>query len=169
LPHNVLVDAISTRDVHAQVRFNGSAYLINELLVQARSPELIRRLQVVHKNQYQHRLINSAEQTKIVLSDQPNCTTPLVYIEMGLAKRSTQSDFEQSNYSTLDRIEGVVKQALRDAGTKPDVCFITGGMGAFPVVRKRLATLLGSELPIVYGDMMGSVGKGLGLRAGMMV
>ena len=169
LPHNVLVDAISTRDVHAQVRFNGSAYLINELLVQARSPELIRRLQVVHKNQYQHRLINSAEQTKIVLSDQPNCTTPLAYIEMGLAKRSTLSDFEQSNYSTLDRIEGVVKQALRDAGTKPDVCFITGGMGASPVVRKRLATLLGSELPIVYGDMMGSVGKGLGLRAGMMV
>jgi hypothetical protein len=41
-------------------------------------------------------------------------------------------------------------------------------MGASPVVRKRLATLLGSELPIVYGDMMGSVGKGLGLRAGMM-
>lgn len=171
LPIGAFVDAISTLDVPAQIRFNSrnERYLIEGLVEQAQKPELVGRLLILHNGQLQYRLMNSAEMTKVKLSSQNRCTTPLNYIEDRLKTSATIEDLAESSKRCLAKIDAVVNEVLASSGTTPDVVFVTGGMGYSPIVREHLGTKLSVETSIYYGDMMGSVGKGLGLQAAKRV
>ena len=51
------------------------------------------------------------------------------------------------------------------AGAKPDVVFLTGGMAISPVVSDAVADVVGKNVRLQSSDMLGTVGKGLGLCA----
>lgn len=167
LPIGDFVDAISILNVPAQIRFNSrnARFRLESLVEQSRNPELVRRLLKLHNGQLQYRLMNSSEMTKVKLSSQSRCITPLNYIEEGLQASATIKNLIESSSKCLEQIDAVIGDALAGAGTSPDVVFITGGMGYSPIVREHLAAKLGGGIPIQYGDMLGSVGKGLGLQS----
>ena len=62
-------------------------------------------------------------------------------------------------------IRDLALQTLAAAGVKPDVIFLTGGMASVPVIANAVADVAGNDVPLRSGDMLGSVGRGLALRA----
>ncbi len=167
LPSRIFHDAVSILNVPAQIRFNNRSarYEIESLASQAANPALVRRLLKLHDGQLQYRLVNSSEMTKVKLSSQERCTTPLKYIEESLEVETCINDLAGATSNCLSQIDTVVSEAMKLAATSLDAVFITGGMGYSPIVRDYLAKKLGGAVPIHYGDMLGSVGKGLGLQA----
>lgn len=162
VPHSLLLDAIATRDVPAQLRFRKARHQIENLLRDSEQPELLERLLNLHESQLQHRLINSAELTKISLSAEPQCDVALDYLEADLQVPVSQADFEIATGTCLQKIGRIIAEALASSTQKPELVFVTGGMASSPALRQHLGDMLGGVAPILTGDMLGSVGKGLG-------
>jgi hypothetical chaperone protein len=165
LPYALLYDAFSTRSVPAQQAFRQAGVEVRQLLADSQSPEIVRRFVVLHEHQLQLQLIQDAEATKIALSKTPSVEVALGYLETGLATSVGAGDLARSTRQWVERISKLARESLASAGTTPDTIFITGGMGLSPVVQEGLRDALGGERPFVYGDMLGSVGRGLGVRA----
>jgi hypothetical chaperone protein len=165
IPSALFADAIATRDIPAQLRFNSSAAKIAALRRESLAPELVQRLGYLQSNLLQHRLVRSAELTKIALSGSETCLQRLRYIEADLGINCSRGEFETSVGRQLDQLERICLEALKQAGKSPDLVFITGGMGFSPAVRERIKAFLNVDVPVEFGDMMGSVGMGLGLQA----
>lgn len=165
LPHSVLYDAISVRNVPAQLRFRLAHNVISDLAKQSASPEKLARLQILHQQQLQHRLVQSAELSKIELSTKTECVASLHYIEEKLSIPIDQCSLVDATSRLVERIRAVAAEVISSAGIKPDAIFTTGGMLMSPVVRGAIADLAGKNIPIESSDMLGTVGEGLGLCA----
>lgn len=165
VPHSILLDGISTRDIPAQLRFKNSQHAVEELLNGAKHPEMLSRLLTLQKGLLQHRLINSAELVKIKLTEQAKCTAPLGYIERGLTALTSRTDLNLASERILTKVRTLAEEAVASAGKRPNTVFVTGGMGMSPTVQDALKMVLGGQLEFEYGDMLSSVGKGLGLHA----
>lgn len=165
VPHSILYDAISTRNVPAQLRFKSAGYRIDQLIRSHQDLSDLERLKTLHLYQLQHRLLNSAELTKLKLSEVLACTVPLGYLEETLSQTVTRQDFLEYSSMLLSKIQRLVQEAISAAKIRPDTVFLTGGMGAAPIVRDVVRQACGPDIPIVSGDMLASVGKGLGESA----
>lgn len=169
IPNSMHMDAICTRDVPAQYRFSRAQRKIELLIKEVGDSPLLERFLWVQENNLQHRLISSAENAKIELSTLPNVTANLDYVEEGLQQHITDADFETANiYSTrkvLAVVQEALDQALSTASKKPDLVFVTGGMGNSPMLRAQIANLIEGQAEVKAGDMLCSVGRGLGLYA----
>ena len=86
-------------------------------------------------------------------------------VEPGLALTVDRAGFASAAALQTNRIRALAAEAMRQAGVLPDVVFITGGMAISPVVRAAIADVAGSAVPIRSGEMLGTVGLGLGLCA----
>lgn len=165
VPHSILYDAISTRNVPAQLRFKSAGYRIDQLIRSHQDLSDLERLKTLHLYQLQHRLLNSAELTKLKLSEVSACTVPLGYLEEALSQTVTRQDFLEYSSMVLSKIQRLVQEAISVAKIRPDTVFLTGGMGAAPIVQDVVRQACGPDIPIVSGDMLASVGKGLGESA----
>lgn len=169
IPNSMHMDAICTRDVPAQYRFSRSQRKIELLIKEVGDSPLLERFLWVQENNLQHRLISSAEIAKIELSSTPRVTAHLDYVEEGLEQDISDEDFETANvYSTrkvLAVVQEALEQAMANASKKPDLVFVTGGMGNSPMLRAHIAKLIGEQAQVKAGDMLCSVGRGLGLYA----
>lgn len=169
IPNSLHMDAICTRDVPAQYRFSRSQRKIELLIKEVGDSPLLERFLWVQENNLQHRIISSAENAKIELSSQPSVTANLDYVEEGLAQDITEADFEVANSYSTRKVLAVVQEALDQAikhdSKKPDLVFVTGGMGNSPMLRKQIAQLIGDQAEVKAGDMLCSVGRGLGIYA----
>ncbi len=165
IPHKVLADAISTRDLPAQLRFRAAGDAIDTLVREAQEPHKLRRLARLHHGQQQHQLIRLGEGCKIALSSHDQWEVALEFLEAGLSATVAAQDLAASCHVWLDKIETLVLEARQAAGVAPDVVFVTGGMGMAPVVQERLRRVLGEGIPVEKLDMLTSVGAGLGLIA----
>lgn len=165
IPHSVLYDAISVRDIPAQLRFKFAQYNIEKIINKSAEPEKTSRLKTLHDNQFQHRLINSAELGKIALSERLNCTVPLKYIEKNLEIKINRKLLADTTTRLTEKIQVLASETISSAGIMPDVIFLTGGMAMSPIVREAIAAIPRLNSPIRSSDMLGTVGKGLGLRA----
>ena len=168
VPYPILHDAISIRDVHAQLRFARSGEEIRQLERECLSPEKIARFRSLKENQLQYRLVHSAEQAKIALSEQNACDVPLHYIEDHLSIPIDRDLLSAAGSRFIEKIRMLATDAIASAGTRPDVVFMTGGMAIAPIVSEAIAAIAGKDIPIKSSDMLGTVGKGLGLCAQRM-
>jgi hypothetical chaperone protein len=91
---------------------------------------------------------------------------PLGFIEDGLEVVVKRASFLDATDRLVSKVGALAAEALAAAGCKPDVVFLTGGMAFSPMIRSAVADLVGPGIPLKAGDMLGSVGKGLGLCAG---
>lgn len=162
IPNGVLFDAVSTRDLPARLRFQKAGYKIERLIEDHPRVTELERVRTLHESQLQHQLINSAELTKLQLSELIKCTVPLEYLEKDLVSGVTRDQFKALSESHLRKIQKIMRDAEKSAGVLPDAVFLTGGMGFSPVVQDAVRQVFGSDIPIQLGDMLGSVGKGLG-------
>jgi len=155
-------NAVAINDVPAQSDFYSTANgrLLNDLLRDARDAEKVALLIKVWRQRLSYRLVRSAEESKIALSDRPEITTPLPFISDSLAAAITQDGLEAALSQPLTRILEQVHLALENAQEKPDVIYLTGGSARSPLIKKALAERL-PGIPIAGGDDFGSVTAGL--------
>jgi hypothetical chaperone protein len=165
VPHSLLYDAISIRNLPAQLRFAKSKREIADLIEQAVESEKLARLATLQAQQLQHRLVHSAESAKIELSQNDGINVPLDYIKQTLALPVTRRGLGEASARLVDKVRDLALEAVTAAGAKPDVVFLTGGMAISPIVSDAVAAVVGNNVRLQSSDMLGTVGKGLGLCA----
>ena len=162
-------NAVAINDVPAQSDFYSSANgrLLNDLVRDARDGDKVALLLKVWKQRLSYRLVRSAEESKIALSDRPEVVTTLPFISDELAAAITQQGLDAALSQPLTRILEQVQLALENAQETPDVIYLTGGSARSPLIKKALAERL-PGIPIAGGDDFGSVTAGLARWAQVM-
>jgi len=161
------VDAVSTNDVNAQQRF-ASAVTTERLRTFLRDgvdPDRIRRLLTVQQGRLNHRLLREVERAKIELSSGQRAEVQLGFVETALQVPCARRDLQAGSARLLEHLAGLIDDVLRQAGTSPDVVYLTGGMAGSAVVRTHLDRILDGT-PRVDSDHFASVTEGLTLWAG---
>ncbi|MBS1205054.1 MAG: molecular chaperone [Proteobacteria bacterium] len=155
-------NAVAINDVPAQTEFYSAANgrLLNDLLRDARDAEKVALLLKVWRQRLSYRLVRSAEESKIALSEEAHVTTPLPFISDELATAITQDTLEAALNQPLQRIIEQVQLALENSNETPEVIYLTGGSARSPIIKKALAETL-PGIPIAGGDDFGSVTAGL--------
>lgn len=155
-------NAVAINDVPAQSEFYSSANgrLLNDLVRDAREADKVALLLKVWRERLSYRLVRSAEESKIALSDQNIVTAAIPFISETLATDISQHGLEAALNQPLARILEQVQLALENAHEKPDVIYLTGGSARSPLIKKALAEQL-PGIPIAGGDDFGSVTAGL--------
>lgn len=162
VPNSVFCDAASVYDVHAQERFlsRKTGGEIRGYVAQSTEAIKLKRLLKVHQNALNYRINRSCELAKIHLSEKDVVNLPLRYIDDGLIVEILRAEFREAIGSELDKIVALMIEATRQAGTSPDMIYVTGGTSRSPVVHERIARAYPS-VPIISGDSFGSVTAGL--------
>lgn len=155
-------NAVAINDVPAQTDFYSSANgrMLRDLARDARDAEKVALLYKVWQQRLSYRLVRSAEESKIALSDRPEVATILPFISDELATAITQQGLETALDQPLTRIMEQVHLALNASVEKPDIIYLTGGSARSPLIKKALAEQL-PGIPIAGGDDFGSVTAGL--------
>ncbi|NCB88686.1 MAG: molecular chaperone, partial [Gammaproteobacteria bacterium] len=155
-------NAVAINDVPAQSDFYSSANgrLLNDLVRDAKEADKVAFLLKVWRERLSYRLVRSAEESKIALSDQTIVTAAIPFISDTLATDISQHGLEAALNQPLTRILEQVQLALDNAQEKPDVIYLTGGSARSPLIKKALAQQL-PGIPIAGGDDFGSVTAGL--------
>lgn len=155
-------NAVAINDVPAQTDFYSSANgrMLRDLARDARDAEKVALLYKVWQQRLSYRLVRSAEESKIALSERPEVATTLPFISDELATAITQQGLETALDQPLARIMEQVHLALNESAEKPDIIYLTGGSARSPLIKKALAEQL-PGIPIAGGDDFGSVTAGL--------
>ncbi len=111
-----------------------------------------------HKLSYQ--VVNSAEQAKIALSDKNEHDIQLDSIDSGLSVAVDRNSLRQANNRQLANIANLMQEAVKTAGCKPDIIFVTGGTAKSPVLSQFIQAQFPGQT-LVVGDHFGSVTAGL--------
>ncbi|MGP3592525.1 molecular chaperone [Vagococcus sp. WN89Y] len=155
-------NAVAINDVPAQADFYSAANgrLLNDLLRDAREADKVALLLKVWQQRLSYRLVRSAEECKIALSQHPSVTAQLPFISDELATAIDQQGLEAALNQPLVRILEQVQLALENSHETPEVIYLTGGSARSPIIKKALAQAL-PGIPIAGGDDFGSVTAGL--------
>ena len=155
-------NAVAINDVPAQTDFYSSANgrLLRDLARDARDAEKVALLYKVWQQRLSYRLVRSAEESKIALSESAQIDTHLPFISDTLVTAISQDGLEAALNQPLTRILEQVQLALENSSEKPDVIYLTGGSARSPLIKKALAEQL-PGIPIAGGDDFGSVTAGL--------
>lgn len=155
-------NAVAINDVPAQTDFYSAANgrLLRDLARDARDAEKVSLLYKVWQQRLSYRLVRSAEESKIALSEAAQIDTSLPFISDELATAISQDGLEAALNQPLTRILEQVQLALENSNEKPDVIYLTGGSARSPLIKKALAQQL-PGIPIAGGDDFGSVTAGL--------
>ncbi|MFJ2974971.1 molecular chaperone [Kluyvera sp. NPDC087067] len=155
-------NAVAINDVPAQTDFYSAANgrLLRDLARDARDAEKVSLLYKVWQQRLSYRLVRSAEESKIALSENALINTTLPFISDELATAITQDGLEAALNQPLTRILEQVQLALENSSEKPDIIYLTGGSARSPLIKKALAAQL-PGIPIAGGDDFGSVTAGL--------
>ncbi|HCL5622553.1 TPA: molecular chaperone [Kluyvera ascorbata] len=155
-------NSVAINDVPAQTDFYSAANgrLLRDLARDARDAEKVSLLYKVWQQRLSYRLVRSAEESKIALSETTQIDTSLPFISDELATAISQDGLEAALNQPLTRILEQVQLALENSSEKPDVIYLTGGSARSPLIKKALAQQL-PGIPIAGGDDFGSVTAGL--------
>ncbi len=166
VPVQPFLDAISTRDLPAQIKFRQSNYEITNLIKDAQQPELLKRLLITQELQLQHKLLIESERLKIGISNQKSFTNDLSFIEPGFKVSTEHPHFLGYLARPIKQIVDVVLESILIAKVQPDVVYLTGGMSQSKELIDELRKLpLFVDKRIIKMESMASVGKGLGIAA----
>ncbi len=155
-------NAIAINDVPAQTDFYSTANgrQLNDMLRDARDTDKVALLLKVWKQRLGYRLVRSAEESKIALSEQVQTQAQLPFISDTLTTDIDQMGLEAALDQPLRRILEQVQLALDNSEATPEVIYLTGGSARSPIIKKALAQAL-PGIPIAGGDDFGSVTAGL--------
>ncbi|CCP07718.1 putative chaperone yegD [Erwinia amylovora MR1] len=162
-------NAVAVNDVPAQSDFYAAASRkqLQDLIRDAADPHKVQRLLKVWQQRLGYRLVHSAEESKIALSQHPQVLTALDFIDSGLETGISAAGLEAAISQPLERIQEQVTLALTTSGTRPEVIYLTGGSAKSPVLRAALQQQL-PDILLTSGDDFGSVTAGLARWAQVM-
>ncbi|WP_228550510.1 molecular chaperone [Endozoicomonas sp. OPT23] len=162
VPLQVFLNAVTTNDVSAQADFNSmeTGLLLKQLLRDSRQPELLKRFIKLYNNHQNNQLVRSAEQSKIALSDKTDHQVDLAYVEQALNHSINFNDMAEAVERPVSKMISLIDDALAQAGSMPDLVYVTGGSAQSPVIQEAIRQRL-PGLEVVDGDHFGSVASGL--------
>ena len=148
--------------MEAQRRFYAYDHLkeLRQLVAKAEAPEKISRLIQVYQDTLGYRIVQEAETAKIALGVEAHHTAQINLKAELLDIPISQAQMEEAIEFPLRSITQLVQESIRQAGTQPDVVYITGGSAQSPILRQALKAVL-PDTPIASGDFDGSVTYGL--------
>lgn len=166
MPTQIFWDAVSTNNVGAQSQFNKleTTLSMQQMLRDTSEPHLMTRFMKLRANKQNHQVVRSAEQAKIALSEQQEISLDLAYIEDKLNCSVSLQQMEHAVQRPLKKMVSLMNDVIAQAGSRPDLIYITGGSSKSPLVRKAIEAAL-ADIPVVDGDHFGSVVSGLTLWA----
>lgn len=162
MPQAVFFTAIATNNIGEQLRFKSAEVgrQLEDVLINTTEPELFRRFIDMRDENKNHRVVRSAELAKIQLSSEEEHQVNLDYIEQALAKSINREQFAEAVQRPISAITALMEEAIKQAGTQPDLIYLTGGSGKSQVIRLAIEQRY-SGIEVVDGDHFGSVAKGL--------
>ncbi len=166
MPRSPYVDLSTWSKVNALYEPKTVADL-NALHRLAHQPDLLARLLTLIEERDCHRLLGDVETVKIELSHAEAAELKVAYVASDLAVAMTRPMLEGAIEALLERVEKSMLEAVTEAGLQSsavDTIFLTGGSSMALPVQQRVAKLFPAAR-VSLGDMLGSVGKGLGLDA----
>ncbi len=167
MPLMPFVNAMAINDIGAQTDFYDAktGFLLEKLQRETLEPELLKRFVTMREDKHNFAVVREAELGKIALSSANTCRFPLDFIETDLAPETSAQHYAEIVNVLLQKIANLINEATIQAGSKPDIVYITGGSAKSPLIRKLVRELLGEKIEIVDGDHFGSVAAGLGVWA----
>lgn len=167
MPLMPFVNAMAINDIGAQTEFYDAktGFLLERLGRETQEPDLLNRFVTMRDHKHNFAVVRQAELGKIALSLQEQHQFSLNFIEADLTPECTVQDYTNASEQLLQKIAALISEATRQAGSKPDVIYITGGGAKSPLIRHVVRALFGEEIGIVDGDHFGSVAAGLGVWA----
>ena len=144
-----------------------AAAQIADLQRDARDKTKLARLQTLVEERSGHWLAIQVEAAKIALSDSTSTEMNLGRIAPSEHLVLHRPDFDGAINALVSRVEATISRLLLDAGVTAagvDTVFFTGGSSGVPLLRDRIAAVLGGARA-VEGDRFGSIGAGLALDA----
>ncbi|WP_440053758.1 molecular chaperone [Pseudoalteromonas sp. T1lg65] len=162
MPNQLFLQACRINDVQSQLDFYSDklARDLSAMLRDVMEPEKLKRLIKIQQNKLTHQLVREGELTKIAMSEQTERQVSLGFLESQLTQSVTHQDFSDSVMSNLEQMATLAKEAIKQAGVKPDTIFLTGGSAQSPLLKATLSQLIG-DVEMVNGDNFGSVTAGL--------
>ena len=162
MPTQAFWDAVTTNDAGAQADYNSqdTSTLLQQLMLETAEPEKLKRFIALRESKQNHRIVRLAETIKISLSEAERQLTSLDHFETGLESDITQDQLAEAIKSPLEKMTFLMKEAVAQAGSKPDIIYITGGSAKSTVLQKAIKQTFG-DINIVDGDHFGSVAAGL--------
>ena len=162
IPITQFWNPIAINDVQAQRRFYGSDNLIElkSLMGESLVPEKLARLIKVQQNSLGYGLIKEAENAKIALGEQAHYEASIDLKNELLTIPMLSEHMKDAIADPTRKIQALVKEALAQSQTKPDVIYMTGGSARSPILRDAIQSVVPST-PIVAGNYFGSVTAGL--------
>jgi hypothetical chaperone protein len=135
LPNHIVLDALSTRDIHKQKKFRESHRDIVNFIQNASDQVLAVRFNQIFKKQLQHQLIGTAESCKLDLSDQVNTSKSINLSLYSFEINITKDELDEICQLELKQIKKIIFNAFNDYDQKnPFRIFLTGGMSNSPSV-----------------------------------
>ncbi|NRA14288.1 MAG: molecular chaperone [Oceanospirillaceae bacterium] len=166
MPTQTFWNAVATNDVGAQAQFNKleTSLLLQQLLRDTSEPQLLQRFLKLRDNRQNQQVVSSAEQTKIKLSTVSQSLVELDYIEDSLSCQVSFAQMRHAVQRPLKKMINLMGETIKQAGSLPDLIYITGGSAKSPLIREAIEQRLGN-IEVVDGDHFGSVANGLTLWA----
>lgn len=155
-------NGIAINDVVAQRDFYNLDNLkqIKELQKNAVNAEKLARLAYVHQGTLGHSIVQQAEKTKIALGSEISHEATLDLLKEQINVGVTQQQMAEAVEAPFNKIRALINDIQRQAATKPDVVYLTGGSARSPMLRQSIKAVF-PDIPIVSGDYFGSVTAGL--------
>jgi len=162
MPSNSFWQAMAINNINHQTEFYSAANgrFLEQLIRDAKQPELLTRLLTVQQQKLSYRVVNAAEQSKIALTDEMQLQIDLSDIDKELVVDLDRDSFATACQRELNSITALMNDAIAQANCQPDVVFVTGGTAKSPVLNQFLQQQF-QHTPIVIGDHFGSVTAGL--------
>ncbi|MCW0315833.1 Chaperone protein DnaK [Pantoea ananatis] len=162
-------NAVAVNDVPAQSDFYSAACgkLLRDLVRDAENPAAVAHLLKVWQQKLSYRLVRTAEESKIALSERPAFAASLDFIRAGLQAEISLATLQEAIGQPLEKILEQVHLALATSHIKPEVIYLTGGSARSPLLRAALQQAL-PDTPIAGGDDFASVTAGLARWAEVM-
>ncbi|RRS10134.1 molecular chaperone [Pseudoalteromonas sp. J010] len=162
MPSQLYWQACKINDIQSQLDFYSDKLTreLKSMLRDVAEPDKLARLLTIQQNKLTHQVVREGELGKIALSEQEQFNADLSFIEAHLTQTISQQDFADAVMLNLEQMGALAKEAISQAGAKPDVIYLTGGSAQSPLLKATLAQQIG-DIEMVNGDNFGSVTAGL--------
>lgn len=167
MPVMPFVQAAAINDVAAQSAFYSEKMrlTLEQLQRDTTEHEKLQRFTRLREYKQNFALVHKAEQAKIALSQHQITSVNLTAYTPGLVVDIHQNQLIEASEFLLEKIKNLIKEAITQAATQPDLVYLTGGSAKSKLLKHTLSDFLGGSTPLVEGDHFGSVATGLGVWA----
>ena len=166
VPLTPFADAADVFSIPAQNAFFRAGPMIEAIQrrCDAEVAARIDRLETLRETRQTLWLTMKSEQAKLALAQSDAVAVTLERLQAGLSVTVNAPQLAQAFRALLAGMQRLIQEAIRQAGSEPEMIYVTGGSARAPLVQQILRERFAQQ-PLVMGDAYGSVVSGLAMQA----